>query len=380
MRIAAISVLMFISMCICAKEIEFTFKSSYDSTEQKCAGYVPDSYDGKKPLPLLVIAHSMGCTRFQAKSLGYYEIAERDGFLVVCPELHGERSPGGTSLASLQAQRDILDSIKYMQDNFKINDSRIYLSGRSMGGMLAMVMAAKYPGKFAAVMAGQGIYDLPEWMRTTPENLKKASLKEMGKEPDDSNRFEYARRSAINYASNTKYTAVFMWHGTNDTWVPVEQANAMFEVMRGFNRYQAPVFYRPAASHCELNYPPEWIWGQLKTYENKPEMGMKISGRFFRELEFVMDENNDFFYIGIELKDKNAFAKVKASFEGDTLSVKAENVSALKVYADKVPFKISKIKTDSDSECSLELIGNGKSILSKEPSKKHEINIEKQTP
>ncbi len=107
---------------------------------------------------------------------------------------------------------------------------------------------------------------------------------------------------------------------------------------------------------------------------------MKISGRFFRELEFVMDENNDFFYIGIELKDKNAFAKVKASFEGDVLSVKTENVSALKVYADKVPFKISKIKTDSDCECSLELIGNGKSIISKEPSKKHEINIEKQTP
>jgi poly(3-hydroxybutyrate) depolymerase len=165
----------FISIVLCllptpiclAGEIEFTYQNTFDHTTQKAAAFVPDVCKSGNNYPLLVVAHYMGGSRHTAREMGFYSECEARGWLLVCPELHGRRTDGSTSLVALEAQHDILDSIAFIKQKFQIDPSRIYLDGRSMGGALAAVMAAKYPDLFAAVVAGQGIYDLELWSRTT---------------------------------------------------------------------------------------------------------------------------------------------------------------------------------------------------------------------
>ena len=77
--------------------------------------------------------------------------AKHGGLLVV----FGRRRVGKTRLLrqwlqahnglysqAIEAQRDVIDAIEYMQLHYRVDRARIYLVGRSMGGMLAEVMAA----------------------------------------------------------------------------------------------------------------------------------------------------------------------------------------------------------------------------------------------
>ena len=43
--------------------------------------------------------------------------------------------------ASLLAQRDVLDAVRYMQGAFTLDDTRLYLLGGSGGGHMSLMMA-----------------------------------------------------------------------------------------------------------------------------------------------------------------------------------------------------------------------------------------------
>jgi dienelactone hydrolase len=350
-----------------AKEIEFTFFNSYDSTEQKAAAYVPDDYSKKKSWPLLVIAHYYGGSRFTARKQGYYEQAKKRGMLVVCPELHGLRTPGAKSLAALPAQHDVLDSIEYMKKHYKVDESRIYLAGRSMGGQMAMVLGAKKAPLFAAVMAGQGVSDMLKFYETTTPALRKGIEEEMLGPPSEKNMFEYRRRSAINYARNLKYVPFMMWHGTNDKWVIPAMSLDLFKAIRSYNPFQPEVNWLLCASHCAVNYTPEWICDKLQYYQNVAEAGTGLKRRFFSELNFITDEDTDFFWITVKLKDKNKFCKVDASLKNGALAINVENASVLKVNLDKIAktSTFSRCGVTSDNVLTFTVTRGGKTVAGK---------------
>lgn len=329
------------------KEIEFTFKSSYDKSPQLAVAYIPESTKPENK-PLLVIAHYWGGNRFTAKKSGYYTECDKRNWLLVCPELHGHNTRGKTSLAALEAQHDIIDAINYMKNNYKIDNTRIYLAGRSMGGMLAEVMAAKYPDVFAGVMAGQAISDLKRWIEESPR-FKNGVEKECGKFGPKTE-FEYSRRSTVNYARNLQYVPLLMWHGTNDTWVSPEQSERLWTRMQKFDKFILPVFWLQNAGHCAANYSPEWICEQLSVYQNICESGLKVPTRFYPGLSLITDEAKAFFWLNITPNHKDQFATVDAEIVKDTLKIKTTNVSKLVVLLDQIPtqtiFKSIKIKSD----------------------------------
>ncbi len=353
-----------------AGEIEFTYQNTFDHTTQKAAAFVPDRCKAGNTYPLLVIAHYMGGSRHTPREQGFYSECDTRGWLLVCPELHGRRTGGATSLAALEAQHDILDSITYMKQKYPVDPSRVYLDGRSMGGMLAAMMAAKYPDLFAAVTAGQGIYDLELWSRTTLPFLK-ANLEKECSPFSKTTRFDYQRRSALSFASNFQYVPLILWHSTNDTWVPPQQSDLLFAAVKKFNRFQSDVHWLQSAPHCAVNYPPRWICDQLRDYQNAAEAGTQLSARFYPDLNFITDESQRFFWVSVTLTNPNAFATVHAALNNDTLTLQTQNVQVLAVDLDRISrlIKLSKFNLQSDVPLTLTITKAGKTVFKTKPQK-----------
>ena len=51
------------------------------------------------------------------------------------------------------AQQDILDAVAWVRVHYPVNSTRIYLLGHSDGGFMTMLMASRYPVKWARVTA-----------------------------------------------------------------------------------------------------------------------------------------------------------------------------------------------------------------------------------
>jgi poly(3-hydroxybutyrate) depolymerase len=347
-----------------AGELEFTFQNSFDKTQQKAVAYIPEISKKSDKCPLLVIAHYMGGNRFTAKTGGYYPECDTRGWLLVCPELHGHKTSGETSLCSLEAQHDIIDAINYMKEHYKVDTAKIYLDGRSMGGMMAGMMAAKYPDVFAALMSGEGISDLKLWWDTTIPSLRTSVEKECGPW-SESTRFDYERRSSVSYAPNFRYVPFMLWHGTNDTWVPPEQSELLVSTIRKYNRFQPDVNWLLCAAHCPPNYSPKWICDQFTFYENVCEAGFQTPTRFFPELTIVTDEAKSFYWLDITPLKADAFARVEADLRNDVLKIKTENVKEIAVNLDKVSrlLTFSKYSVTTKETIRLSIVKDGKTLF-----------------
>ncbi len=128
------------------------YRSAVDNTLQPYRLFIPSSYDGSKPAPLLVALHGMGgdeSTLFDAESYGTGLLkreAVRVGLIVVCP-----KGRDSASMYRGSAERDVLDAMADVQRTYRINSSRIYLMGHSMGGYGTWSVAMAHPEIFAAL-------------------------------------------------------------------------------------------------------------------------------------------------------------------------------------------------------------------------------------
>jgi polyhydroxybutyrate depolymerase len=100
--------------------------------------YIPSTYDGSKPLPMLFDLHGGGSNGLaQWSSSRSDRLAEREGFIVVTPNLF---PPEFVSA--------IIDRMKKA---FNIDARRIYAMGVSMGGMGSSMLALQLSDKIAGI-------------------------------------------------------------------------------------------------------------------------------------------------------------------------------------------------------------------------------------
>lgn len=121
--------------------------------------YVPQALRGtQEKVPLVLYFHGINCVGlYGAEQSGWANLADQDKFIVVFPDPAIEERWNVWDDPRLPSDVDyILALIKHMKTVHPIDESRIYISGFSMGSMFTNALACSYPDVFAAALAING--------------------------------------------------------------------------------------------------------------------------------------------------------------------------------------------------------------------------------
>jgi poly(3-hydroxybutyrate) depolymerase len=146
--------------------------------------YVPTTYNASKPYPLIVALHGLGANEDSLMD-GYNRnlptLAEERGYIVVAPlgyrvdgfygfSLPTDATPGDRRRVELSEQ-DVLEVLKRARADYRIDDSRIYLMGHSMGAIGTWAIGGKHAHIWAALapFSGLGNPATIEAMRQVPQ-------------------------------------------------------------------------------------------------------------------------------------------------------------------------------------------------------------------
>jgi poly(3-hydroxybutyrate) depolymerase len=147
--------------------------------------YVPKAYNGSKPFPLIIALHGLGGTEdsfFEGYGGGLPSLAESHGYILATPlgfRVDGaygwglDNPPADPATRRTQdlSEQDVMEVLRRMRQMYRIDESRIYLMGHSMGGIGTWKLAPKYPDIWAAIapMSGRGVAETLERLRAVPE-------------------------------------------------------------------------------------------------------------------------------------------------------------------------------------------------------------------
>jgi predicted esterase len=147
--------------------------------------YVPTTYNGTKAYPLIVALHGLGGTEdafFTNYDQKMPPLAERHGYIVA--GVLGYRVDGSygwglgnppadpsTRRVQENSERDVMQVLQLVRQQYKIDENRIYVMGHSMGAIGTWKIAPKFPDLWAAIgmFAGSGAPATLERIRHVPE-------------------------------------------------------------------------------------------------------------------------------------------------------------------------------------------------------------------
>src|SRR6056297_256209 len=177
------------------QQVEREFEAS-DSGIVEYLLYLPEDYPLQDLFRLVLFLHGRG------ESYGPLSLVTKWGpprfaargddlpYILVAPQC-----PGEDSWSSDTQQQRVKELLDQMVEEFKVDSSRLYLTGLSMGGYGSWTMAARHPDRFAAVVPICG---------------------------------------GVDAQAATKLTSlpIWVWHGTDDGAVPFECSVEMVDAIK----------------------------------------------------------------------------------------------------------------------------------------------------
>ncbi|MDO4974050.1 MAG: PHB depolymerase family esterase [Eubacteriales bacterium] len=161
--------------------------------------YIPASYDGSKPVPLVISVHGGMMTGWgQAIYTSWTLVAEANGFIVAFPDAslnriwqvqwgswdfrNGEPSPPPPGAAACPENVDecrdvqlLLGVIEHMKRSYNIDPGRVYMQGMSMGNLMTALFARSY-GALLAGAAGSGCSSFLDRLFTAEGRVKGSGM------------------------------------------------------------------------------------------------------------------------------------------------------------------------------------------------------------
>jgi len=212
---------------------EICYPCKADNTDQPAFYYS----SGNQGRPLLVGLHTWSCHYTQVSS-PYAQWCIDNDWVFIYPEFRGPNlTPQGCG--SELAIEDIVSAVEYACKKEGCDRSRIYLSGVSGGGHMALMIAGRHPEIWAGITAWCGISNVAKWYYET----KKAQLvysqhieKVCGGEPLDGSarKADCLKRSPVTYlhdASDVKLDINAGIHDGHTGSVPISQSIDAFNIL-----------------------------------------------------------------------------------------------------------------------------------------------------
>ena len=226
---------------------QFIFTDPKTGVNVKYNLYIPKNYDKNKKYPLVLFMHDMGVLSEDTKStllqgngaisFADPEVQKKNEAFVLAPQYSKQVVDDNGNITN-----DLEATVNLIRDHlllkYNIDNRRIYATGQSMGGMMAIVMNYKYPELFAASylvacqwnekevapMAKNNLWIMvstgdakayPGMNAITNELAKKGATitRETWKADYTNEQFLEAARKVIGQKSNIKYTT--LEKGTN---------------------------------------------------------------------------------------------------------------------------------------------------------------------
>lgn len=225
-----------------AERIKIQVRSSVDGTNQPSYVILPEEIDETGARQPLVVSLHTWSADLEQRNRDLEQAVQRLGWIYLFPNFRGpNRRP--EACGSRKAQQDILDAIAWCQANYPVDKRRIYLTGTSGGGHMTMLMAARYPDRFAAACAWVGISDLKDWYETQQERKSRYArdiVASCGGVPGSSPPVdrEYRERSPITYLHQAASVPLDISAGVHDGYkgsVPIRHSLNAFNAIARAN-------------------------------------------------------------------------------------------------------------------------------------------------
>ena len=138
---------------------QFVYKDPKTGTSVKYNLYIPKNYDKNKKYPLVLFMHDKGVLSEDTKTALFQgngatsfaapeEQAKHEAFVLAPQYSRQVVDDNGDITSDLDATVNLIRD--YLISKYSINEKKLYATGQSMGGMMAIVMNYKYPELFAA--------------------------------------------------------------------------------------------------------------------------------------------------------------------------------------------------------------------------------------
>ncbi len=219
---------------------------------------------------------------------------------------------------SLPAQHDIVDACRHVVEEYNVDAGRVYITGASGGGHMALLMAGKYPDLWAAAAAWVPVTDLREWWEVQHGYAAHVEAITGGK-PGDSPAidFEYVRRSPRTFMSNLAHLPVLFAHGDRDGAIPVEQSWRTFRALDAVPRHRTLLHIFSGGHEGHTRFGLDWLAEHVRPTEPPTE------------LHLVTDESKSYYWADLGMADLTRLARADLTLGEDALSVATENLVAL---------------------------------------------------
>ena len=215
--------------------------SSRDGTEQVSYLTVPEGFKTESdPVPLVVSLHPWSSDLDGGRNEDLEKLVAEKGWIYLWPNFRG-RNNTAEGVGSELAQQDILHAVAWVKEHYPVDGKRIFLTGRSGGGHMTMLMCGRYPDVRTAAIAWVGISDLAAWHETHKDRDYGEMIRQsVGGAPGESEAIdaELKARSPITHLVNAKDVALHIAAGRHDGHtgsVPIRQSLNAFNVIAAAN-------------------------------------------------------------------------------------------------------------------------------------------------
>ena len=208
--------------------VRLAWRDEVDDSAQFCRVYLPHDYSPDKEWPVVIYLHGYNpenprYVRWWGVDQRHHDRCDRYGVIYVEP--HGR---GNTGFAGI-GEQDVLRGLGLVQDMFSVDDSRVYLTGESMGGGGTWHVGTRNPDRFAAISPVYGGWDYR--LSMSEENYQRAT---------DYEHYRQQVWSSTALAETLLTTPTFVHHGVEDSIVEIR--NSRF-LVRELQQWAYPVRY-----------------------------------------------------------------------------------------------------------------------------------------